>query len=83
MGRRFTTRILPQLPQPNAKRNIKTSDELSAQLRELMVEEHPFKTVVLTQSPRLICYLSKRLSSLTKRACQTLAKRQEAITRAI
>ena len=38
--------FLPQLPQPNAKRNIKTSEELFAQLRELMVEEHPFKTVV-------------------------------------
>ena len=38
--------FFPQLPQPNAKRNIKTSDELFAQLRELMIEEHPFKTVV-------------------------------------
>lgn len=38
--------FFPQLPVPNAKRNIKTSDELFAQLRELMIEEHPFKTVV-------------------------------------
>ena len=38
--------FLPQLPQPNAKRNIKTSDVLLEQLRELMIEEHPFKTVV-------------------------------------
>jgi len=39
--------FFPQLPIPNAKRNIKTSDVLLEQLRELMTQEHDFKTVVI------------------------------------
>lgn len=38
--------FFPQLPVPNAKKNIKTSDVLFEQLRELMTQEHDFKTVV-------------------------------------
>ncbi len=38
--------FLPQLPIPNAKRNIKTSDVLLEQLRELVTQDHEFKTVV-------------------------------------
>lgn len=36
-----------QLPIPNAKKNIKTSDILLEQLRELITQEHDFKTVVI------------------------------------
>ena len=36
-----------QLPIPNAKKNIKTSDVLIEQLRELITQEHDFKTVVI------------------------------------
>ena len=39
--------FMPQLSVPNAKRNIKTSEELLAQLRELITEQHDFKTVVI------------------------------------
>ncbi len=39
--------FFPQLPIANAKRNIKTSDVLFEQLRELMTQEHDFKTVVI------------------------------------
>ena len=39
--------FFPQLPVPNAKKNIKTSDVLFEQLRELMTQEHDFKTVVI------------------------------------
>ncbi len=38
--------FFPQLPIANAKKNIKTSDVLFEQLRELMTEDHDFKTVV-------------------------------------
>ena len=38
--------FFPELPAPNAKRNIKPSEVVMAQLRELATEEHPFKTVV-------------------------------------
>ena len=39
--------FFPQLPLPNAKRNIKTSDVLLEQLRELVTQDHEFKTVVI------------------------------------
>ena len=39
--------FFPQLPIANAKRNIKTSEVLFEQLRELMTVEHGFKTVVI------------------------------------
>ena len=39
--------FFPQLPIANAKKNIKTSDVLFEQLRELMTQEHDFKTVVI------------------------------------
>jgi hypothetical protein len=39
--------FFPQLPIANAKRNIKTSDVLFEQLRELVTEQHEFKTVVI------------------------------------
>ncbi len=39
--------FFPQLPIPNAKRNIKTSDVLLEQLRELVTQDHEFKTVVI------------------------------------
>lgn len=39
--------FMPQLPVANLKRNIRTSDVLLEQLRELMTEEHTFKTVVI------------------------------------
>lgn len=41
--------FFPQLPiaNANAKRNIKTSEVLFEQLRELMTQEHDFKTVVI------------------------------------
>lgn len=39
--------FFPQLPQPNAKRGIKTSEVLLEQLRELITQEHPFKTVII------------------------------------
>ena len=36
-----------QLPATNAKKNIKTSDVLLEQLRELITQDHDFKTVVI------------------------------------
>lgn len=75
--------FLPQLPQPNAKRNIKTSDVLFEQLRELMVEEHPFKTVVFDTITALNLLFEQEVVEFDEKTCQTLAKRQEAITRAI
>jgi len=39
--------FFPQLPSPNAKRNIKTSDVLLGHLRDLLLQEHDFKTVVI------------------------------------
>ena len=39
--------FFPELPAPNAKRNIKPSEVLIQQLRELATEEHPFQTVVV------------------------------------
>ena len=39
--------FFPQLPSPNAKRNIKTSDVLLGHLRDLLLHEHDFKTVVI------------------------------------
>jgi len=39
--------FMPQLPPSSAQRNIRTSDVLLAQLRELATAEHPFKTVVI------------------------------------
>lgn len=39
--------FFPELPAPNLKRNTKPSDELLAQLRELITAEHEFKTVVI------------------------------------
>jgi len=38
---------MPELPAANAKRQVKPSEILLAQLRELATEEHPFKTVVV------------------------------------
>lgn len=38
--------FMPQLPTASAQRNIRTSDVLLAQLRELATADHPFKTVV-------------------------------------
>ena len=45
--------FMPQLSVPNAKRNIKTSEELLAQLRELITEQHDFKTVVIDTITKL------------------------------
>lgn len=39
--------FFPQLPPPNAKRNIKTSDVLLGHLRDLLMQDHYFKTVVI------------------------------------
>lgn len=39
--------FFPELPAPNAKRNVKPSEVLIQQLRELATEEHPFRTVVV------------------------------------
>ena len=39
--------FMPELPAANAKRQVKPSEILLAQLRELATEEHPFKTVVV------------------------------------
>ena len=39
--------FMPQLPTASAQRNIRTSDVLLAQLRELATADHPFKTVVI------------------------------------
>lgn len=39
--------FMPELPSANAKRNIKPSEVLMQQLRELATEDHPFKTVVI------------------------------------
>ena len=39
--------FFPQLPIANAKKNIKTSDVLFEQLRELITAQHDFKTVVI------------------------------------
>lgn len=39
--------FFPQLPAPNAKRGIKTSEVLFEQLRELLMQPHDFKTVVI------------------------------------
>jgi len=39
--------FMPELPTANAKRQVKPSEILLAQLRELATEEHPFKTVVV------------------------------------
>lgn len=38
--------FFPELPKPDAKRNIKTSQVVLDQLRELITDEHDFKTVV-------------------------------------
>lgn len=39
--------FFPELPAPNAKRAVRPSETLLAQLRELATEDHPFKTVVI------------------------------------
>ena len=39
--------FFPELPAPNRRRNVRPSEVLMAQLRELATEEHPFKTVVI------------------------------------
>jgi hypothetical protein len=39
--------FMPELPPASQKRNIKPSEALLAQLRELVTEEHDFKTVVI------------------------------------
>lgn len=39
--------FMSELPQPHAKRQIKPSEVLLAQLRELHTDEHPFKTVII------------------------------------
>ena len=39
--------FLPELPSANAKRNIKPSEVLLAQLRELATADHPYRTVVI------------------------------------
>jgi hypothetical protein len=39
--------FFPQLPIANAKRTVKTSEVLFEQLRELVTEQHEFKTVVI------------------------------------
>jgi hypothetical protein len=75
--------FFPQLPLPNAKRNIKTSDVLLEQLRELVTQDHEFKTVVIDTVTALTSCLSKKSLSLTKRAQATLAKRQVVITKVI
>lgn len=38
--------FFPELPKPDAKRNIKTSKVVLDQLRELVTSEHDFKTVI-------------------------------------
>lgn len=39
--------FLPELPSPDAKKNLRTSDVILAQLRELASAEHPYQTVVI------------------------------------
>lgn len=39
--------FFPELPAANAKRNVKPSEVLLAQLRELATVDHPFKTLVV------------------------------------
>lgn len=39
--------FFPELPAPNKKREAKPSEALLAQLRELVAEDHPYKTVVI------------------------------------
>ncbi len=39
--------FMPELPTPNSKKNVKPSEVLLAQLRELVTQDHPYKTVVL------------------------------------
>lgn len=45
--------FFPELPAPNVKRNIKPSEVLIEQLRELISGEHDFKTVVIDAATTL------------------------------
>lgn len=45
--------FFPELPSPNHKKNLRPSEVLLAQLRELATEEHDFKTVVLDAATTL------------------------------
>lgn len=45
--------FFPELPEPNKKRGVKTSEVILDQLRELATEDHPFKTVVIDTATSL------------------------------
>lgn len=53
--------FMPELPQPSAKRDTKPSEVLLAQLRELVGEEHPFKTVVIDTTTALNTLLEQEV----------------------
>src|SRR5574343_764081 len=39
--------LMPELPRPNLKKDIRTSEIVTGQLKELVTIEHDFKTVVI------------------------------------
>lgn len=45
--------FMPQLPHANKAKGIKPSEVLKAQLRELVTEKHPFKTVIIDTATSL------------------------------
>lgn len=68
--------FFPQLPVPNAKKNIKTSDVLFEQLRELMTQEHDFKTVVIDTITALNTLFEQEVVEFDKNSATNIGEAQ-------
>ena len=68
--------FFPQLPIANAKRNIKTSEVLFEQLRELMTQEHDFKTVVIDSITALNIMFEQEVVEFDEKGASNIGEAQ-------